>query len=83
VHVVELGGIIERRIPRRRCVGRTPTIVTPAVGKTASPGTVIRRLNAPAPPTIEPPSSAANVRSSSEFFSQRPLHSSSGFSRPK
>src|SRR5204863_293408 len=29
--------IIERRIPRRRCVGRTPTTVTPAVPSCAPP----------------------------------------------
>ena len=45
-----------RRIPRRRCVGRTPTTVTPAVC-TGPPGTVRSNSKTPAPPTIAPPSS--------------------------
>ena len=55
--------IIRARMPRRRCVGRTPTTVTPAHG-TGPPGTVSSNGNAPAPPTIAPPSKAACIRSS-------------------
>ena len=37
--------------PRRRCVAATDTMVTPAAGTAAPPGTVSRKENAPAVPT--------------------------------
>ena len=43
--------IIRRRIPRRRCVGVTPTTVTPAQGR-SPPGTLNAKGNAPEPPTV-------------------------------
>ena len=42
--------IIRRRIPRRRCVGVTPTTVMPAQGS-APPGTLNPKGKAPAAPT--------------------------------
>src|SRR5438874_2589037 len=54
--------IIARRTPRRRCVGWTPTPVTPAHGS-EPPGTDSSNGKAPAPPTIAPSSKAACTRS--------------------
>jgi hypothetical protein len=51
--------------PRRRCVGWTETIVTPATPSWEPPGTVIRKLKAPAVETRSPSSQPAMVRSSS------------------
>jgi hypothetical protein len=42
-------------MPRRRCVGCTPTAVTPAAGSTP-PGTVSSKLKMPAVPTMRSPS---------------------------
>ena len=58
--------IIAVRTPRRRCVGSTPTTVTPPQ-RTVPPGTVSSKGNAPAPPTIRSPSNAACIRSSGRF----------------
>ena len=52
-------------IPLRRWVGWTPTIVTPAVGILAPPGTIIRNVTAADVPTFLPPSIAAKDRSGS------------------
>lgn len=57
--------MIEVSTPRRRWVAATLTIVTPAVGTRAPPGTVSRKLNAPAVPTSVSPSQAARERSNS------------------
>src|SRR4051812_7789059 len=70
--------ISSRRIPRRRCVGSTPTIVTPAVGTRAPPGTTICWLYTPAQPTIWSSSNAANVRSTSTTFLSVAISSGSG-----
>ena len=56
------------RIPRRRCVGSTPTHVTPATGTAAPPGSVMSKLNAPAAPTHCPSSSAPRDRSISPLM---------------
>ena len=69
-------------MPRRRCVGRTPTTVTPAAGTFPPPGTDIRNVNAPAPATIWSPSNAACMRSTSISFEKRSA-SSSCVSAPK
>jgi hypothetical protein len=53
-----------RRMPRRRCVGSTPTTESPAV-RTTPPGTVSSNGKEPQPPTIAPPSRAANTRDGS------------------
>jgi hypothetical protein len=52
-------------IPWRRCVGRTPTWVTPAAGTVAGPGTVSSRLRAAAPATTRPAYSTTRARSGS------------------
>ncbi|GFE16941.1 hypothetical protein Sgleb_49880 [Streptomyces glebosus] len=51
-----------RSSPRRRCVGRTLTIVTPAAGTSARPGTVSPKENAPAVATQSGPSQTPNER---------------------
>ena len=51
--------------PRRRCVAATPTMVTPAAGTAAPPGTVSRNRNALAVPTHTSPSQAPIERSTS------------------
>lgn len=53
------------RIPCRRWVGMTPTMVTPAVGTGAGPGTVSSMLMAPPAATTRSPSAATKVRSTS------------------
>ncbi|ESQ03116.1 hypothetical protein B590_21537 [Streptomyces sp. PVA_94-07] len=52
-------------MPRRRCVGATPTIVTPAAATGRPPGTVTRKVNAPEVPTTSDPSHTASERSGS------------------
>ena len=71
--------IIRRRIPWRRCVGWTPTIVTPAAG-TTPPGIVSSKLKMPAVPTIRSPSYAAMARSASKASLQFARSSSRGIS---
>src|SRR5690606_26847838 len=51
--------------PRRRCVAATLTIVTPAAGTDAPPGTVSRNENAPAVPTHVSPSHTPTERPNS------------------
>jgi hypothetical protein len=58
--------IIAVSTPRRRCVGWTPTTVTPAHG-IVPPGTLKSKLNAPAPPTTAPSIQAFCMRSSSKL----------------
>src|SRR4051812_25847823 len=55
--------IIFDKIPRRRCVGSTPTHVTPATGTYARPGTVRSKVYAPEPATNDPFSTTAIIRS--------------------
>jgi hypothetical protein len=74
--------IIAVRMPRRRCVGRTPTTVTPPQ-RTVPPGTVSSNGNAPAPPTIRSPSKAACMRSSGRLLENRCAASSSAGQPPK
>ena len=50
------------RTPRLRCVGSTPTAVTPDVGTVASPGTVTSISYAPAVPHSRSPSNAPKNR---------------------
>jgi hypothetical protein len=45
-----------RSTPRRRCVGSTPTQLTPAAGTAAPPGTVSWKEYAVAIPASTPPS---------------------------
>src|SRR6266545_1017689 len=54
--------ISARSIPRRRCVGATPTVVTPDAGTCPPPGTVICSDTTDVVPTIWSPSSTANER---------------------
>src|SRR3954454_12041344 len=68
--------MIERRTPRLRWVGYTPTTVTPAQGS-EPPGTVMSSVKAPPPPTTSPSSSAACIRSRSSTLEKRPRRSSS------
>lgn len=51
--------------PRRRWVAATLTIVTPAVGTDAPPGTVSRKEKAPPEATHRSPSQAARKRPNS------------------
>src|SRR4051812_3780423 len=67
--------IIARRTPRRRCVGYTPTTVTPPHGS-SPPGTENSNGNAPAPPTISPSSNAACIRSNGSTCLKRSSRSS-------
>src|SRR4029450_1373607 len=53
--------IIAVRMPRRRCVAATPTVVTPAIGS-SPPGMDTGIVNAPAVPTMSAPSNAARGR---------------------
>ena len=57
-------------------MGCTPTIVTPAVGTLAPPGTIIRNVTAADVPTILPSSRAANDRSGSITGSEASTSSS-------
>ena len=68
-----------RSTPRRRCVGKVPTTVTPAVW-TMAPGTVSSNGNAPAPPTMRPFSLAACMRSIGRLREKRSMRSSVGSS---
>ncbi len=56
------------KIPRRRYEGSTLTAVTPAI-VAAPPGTVMRKVTAPAVPTMSEPSNAARLRSNSKTVS--------------
>jgi hypothetical protein len=73
--------IMRVRSPRRRCVGSTPTTVTPAHG-TIAPGAVISKGKTPAPPTISFPSRHACIRSGGSIFEKRSTSSSPG-TQPK
>ena len=59
-----------RRIPRRRCVGRTPTQVTPAHGS-SPPGIERSNAYAAASPTALSPSYAASARDGGRIFRSR------------
>src|SRR5579884_1793326 len=52
-------------MPRRRCVGKTPTAVTPAAGTLSGPGIVRLKEYADVAPTMRPRSTAARLRSTS------------------
>ena len=67
--------IIRRMRPRRRWLGSTVTLLTPAAA-TLPPGTVICKLYTPAAPTNRSPSQATRLRSNSR--SLRSLSSSAG-----
>lgn len=58
-------------------------MVTPAAGTAAPPGTVIRKLNAPAVPTISSPSQAARERSNSVSDLSSSRSSAGGGGAPK
>src|SRR5215217_4621193 len=64
-------------IPRRRCVGRTPTPVTKPTS-IAPPGIVIGIVNAAVVPAITSPSNAAKKRSSSVSVRSNSTSSSVG-----
>jgi hypothetical protein len=74
--------IIAVRTPRRRCVGSTPTTVTPADFTVPPPGTERSNGNTPAPPTTRPFSRAAWRRSTAVHPTNRST-SSGAFSTPK
>ena len=59
-----------RRMPRRRCVGRTPTHVTPAHGS-SPPGIERSNAYAAASPTALSPSYAASARDGGRIFRSR------------
>src|SRR5437763_1737765 len=58
-------------MPRRRCVGSTPTTVSPAARTVPPPGTVSSKGNEVQPPTIAPFSRAPKTREGST--SRRPV----------
>src|SRR6266511_483343 len=68
--------ISARSIPRRRCVGATPTVVTPAAGTWALPGTVICNEITEVVPTIWSRSNTARERPGSNSTRESRMSSS-------
>ena len=69
--------------PRRRWVGATPTMVTPAAGTSAPPGRVRSMVKVPVPPTHSSPSSAPMLRSGSQSEASSSTTWADGSGSPK